>query len=154
MKRIMGRSVWLVLLVVMAAAAYGAPNDKTVQSAPAEVRPLNVVRDQINSLLQEREDMVRELNARYTNAALDQRTALEAEMAQMQAGYDLRFLELLVEYHQLSGNAAELERAERMLEAMTADPQEATPLQLDRNLQLETAPATSEPRDGGVVDAQ
>ena len=121
----------LAALALVMSVAQGAPADKAASPAPADQRSPSVVRDEINQLDAEREQVLRDLQTRYANAALDQRVTLEAEGAEIQTNFQRRYLELVVEYNRLSGNAEELARAERMLEGLNTGVVSYTPLPED-----------------------
>jgi hypothetical protein len=141
----------LAALTFVMSGAQSAPADKGASPAPTDQRSLSVVREEINQLDTEREQVLRDLQTRYTNAALDQRVALEAEGAQIQTDFQRRYLELVVEYHRLTGNAEELARAERMLENLNAGVMTGTPLPLSRDLRETQAPPASGQTPEGVV---
>ena len=132
----------LAALASVMSAAQGAPADKGATPAPADQRSLSMVREEINQLDTVREQVLRDLQTRYTKAALDQRVALEAEGAQIQTDFQRRYLELVVEYSRLSGNAEELARAERMLESLNTGVVSYTPLPEDTK--TETLPTTGQ----------
>jgi len=132
--------------VIVQAAAPGT----AARSIPA-ARSLDVIHQEIVSLIQERQEALQQFNARYASAALADRVALEAECANLLEQYEQRYLELVIEYHQSSGNTEELARAEEMLERLNAKPITGTPLKLERNLTLPDAPVNP-PQEGTVHD--
>ena len=153
MKKLMRTAFGIALAALFVTAAMSAPTDKSVSPAPAGEKSLSLLRQDIDNVLMEREQAVRELNTRYASAPLDQRVALEAEAAQIQTDYERRYLELVVDYHQLSGNAEELARAERMLENLNAGVATGTPLPLERNLRSENPPVIKG-QEGVVTNGQ
>jgi hypothetical protein len=143
----------LALATLIVVAAQSAPADKSTSSTPAGEKSLGALREDIGNVLRDREVALRELNGRLAVAPLDQRVALETEAAQIQTDYERRYLELVVDYHRLSGNTEELARAERMLESLNAGVVTGTPLPLERNLRGENPPSTKG-QEGVVTNGQ
>jgi len=152
MQRTVQRIIRMSVLVFSVAVAIGAPTEKTLLSAPAQ-RPLSIIRQEIASVMQERDAALQQLNARYASAALADRVALEAEGARLEEQFERHYLQLLIEYHQQSGNVEELARAERMLKAMDSWNATGTPLNLDRNLTPPTS-SVDKPQEGGIINAR
>jgi len=123
MRTNVGRTVWVVMIMLMTTLVQGGPNDKAVQSAPEEATPVSL-RQEITDLMLAREAALAAMSEEYKTIPLAERTAFEARSSQLAAEYDRAYLTLLVEYHRLSGNSAEMERAEQMLNALDGVPQE------------------------------
>ena len=152
MKRVKMKMLWTLLGVTIAIAAIAAAPD--VEAPPAAGEPtLTALREAVNEVSQERENAIRELNAQFAVAPLDQRVRLEAELADVQKHFDELYLTSLIEYHRLSGNVTELERAERMLGALQGNALPAAELPLERHRTL-SAPVIEQPREGVVSDEQ
>lgn len=153
MRRLLRTFLGVVLAVMMVTGSMNAQTDKALPSNPSGEKSLSTLRVEIDNVLTEREEALRELNARYATAPLDQRVSLEAEAAQIQTDYERRYLELVIDYHRLSGNAGELARAERMLESLNAGAVTGTPLPLPRDLRVtQTPPASGQTPEGVVRD--
>lgn len=155
MKRMLCMMSGLLLVAFLVTAAPSAPTGTPVSSAPAGEKSLSTLRRDIENLLKEREDALRGLSARYAAAPLDQRVALEAEGAKIQTDYERRYLEMVVDYHRLTGHNEELARAQAMLENLNAGVVTGTPLALPRNLRdTQTSGASDQLKEGVVRNDQ
>ena len=76
------------------------------------------LRQQIFDTMEARQAALQNLSDRYREARYEERTTLEAMSDQIQKDYEFAYLSLLVEYHGLTGNVIEQERAQRMLDAL------------------------------------
>ena len=146
--RLVLRLLAVVLVLVMAGALSSAPPEDAKFTAP-ESRSLADLRAAALTVLQERENALREWNDRYQAAPLENRVALESEAAEMTADFERQYLQVLVEYYRQSGNEAELARSERMLEALDYPATAGTPLDLPRDL---TSDAPVNPVQEGAND--
>lgn len=137
------------LLIPLALWSAPAAEAGKATAAPDQTARIAELRQGIEGTLQARDEALRDLQMRYQEAALENRVALEAEGARLQADYEHAYLTLLVEYHRLTGNAVEQQRAEAMLEALERI-QSGTPVELKK---VELPPVQSG-QEGVVTDAQ
>jgi hypothetical protein len=142
-------SAWLLAIVFVGGTLWSAPQPPAQTPVP-EQSSLAELHDAALAVMQAREDALRDLSARYQAAAMADRVGLETEGAALEESYERQYLEILVEYHRLSGNAAELERTERMLEALDNPVAAGRPLDQPRDLTID-APATPV-QEGAVQD--
>jgi hypothetical protein len=138
---------WVMVAMLLATVAQSAPT-KATPTNPAEPTLMSL-RQEMTNLMTERENALKELNSRYETAALADRVTLEQEGATLLEQYERQYLEILVQYHQLAGNTALVEQAQRMLERLNSEPTAGVPLNLDRNLTPDPAPASTS-SEGGV----
>lgn len=113
---IAGTALAVPLLAWSAPPVGEASRTLSATDVPADLR------QQIENVVSVREATLRQMDARYQAAPLDQRVAMEAEMAQVQTDFELEYLSLLLEFHRLSGNVQEEVRTAAMLEALAAQP--------------------------------
>lgn len=116
--------IGVVLLIGAAIAvpisAWSAPPAGASAEQAAENLVPSELRRQIDDLIAARDLALREMEAEYRSAPLDQRVALETEMTRVQLEFETEYLTLLLEYHRLSGNRQEEIRAAEMLEALSS----------------------------------
>jgi hypothetical protein len=114
--------IWLVVLTCVVLTTTGWCEGTVARGTTSEARPTAVeLRARIDQLMLEREQVLRELAARYQAAPLDRRVVFEAESARLQQEYEHRYLELVVEWATAAGNTVELQRAQEMLRALDAE---------------------------------
>lgn len=137
---------WGIALLAIASVGWSA-SPVSRGSSPEELKAA------AQQVLEQRDAALTQWQEQYRSAPLSDRVRLEAEAAQIQTDYERRYLELVVDYHRLSGNTEELARAERMLENLNAGVAIGTPLPLDRNLQAPVQ-VSDQPQEGVVHDEQ
>ena len=142
-----------IFVIGIVICGWCAPPGEAVPATDNRGEQIRVLHQEIQTVLQSRETALRAFQAKCEKAPLADRVALEAEGAQLIEEYERAYLELLISYHQLTGNAVELARAEAMLERLNAGPITGTPLNLERNRPAPTTPAEPSP-EGGIIHAQ
>ncbi len=128
---------WGIALLAMASVVWSAPP----AAKGASPEDLKAAAQQI---IEQREAALMQWQEQYQSAPLSDRVRLEAEGANLMQEYERQYLQILVEYHQQTGNTVEMTRAQEMLDAL--DHPAPVP--------SKTSPAASEPgsvRKEGVV---
>lgn len=117
------RKGWCVILlcaIPLLTALAAPPSPASSQPVPAE-SAITSLKTEIQSLTEARAQALAALNERYRAATPAERTDLEAESATVQADYERAYLTLILEYHRLTGNTVEMERAARMLAVLDGE---------------------------------
>lgn len=110
---------WMMMLAmvsIIATTAIGsAPNAES--NLPVDATALD---QQMRNLLVEREQTLNDLAEQVQSAPLSERTALDAGYAATQVEYEIRLLELMVQYYEVTGNVDLRERAAESLAQLLA----------------------------------
>jgi hypothetical protein len=83
---------------------------------------MEVLRHQLQATLTERDVALHDLAVRHDAAKAEDRTTLEKQSAEMQTDFERQYLQLLVDYHALSGNTEAKAQAQRMLDVLDGVP--------------------------------
>jgi phage replication-related protein YjqB (UPF0714/DUF867 family) len=142
--RVLSVALFAVPISLWSAEQENVSADKFVSGKAQELR------QQITEVIESRNAAISDVNERYRGANPEARVALEAEGAQIQVDYERAYLSLLVEYHRLTGNQLEMEKAERNLARTNGEPIKIEPQDADMQRALELKPGT----EGVVTNEQ
>jgi hypothetical protein len=129
---------WIALLglLLLPIASWSMDQTGSASVDPGKSR-IAELRQELTTLLNARDHTIAEITERYRNSALSDRSMIEREEALLQEDYERQYLTLLIDYHNLTGNLAEMQKAQQMLAALNGvQPEAAAPAQ-------ESAPVTN-----------
>jgi len=116
--------MFMLAMVSMIAISAFAEEEKSIEALPTDAQVLD---QQMRDLLMEREAVLTQMAEDMKTAPLDERTARDAEYADMQTQYEIQLLEMMVEYYEVTGNEQLRLRAEANLAQMLAPAATGTP---------------------------